>query len=136
MKRKQDAGSTLIEVVVSIALLGALVVPTCTRQLTSLRMNERADELLQAQLAVSSAVETLMAEGITEANDAYDKLSGTDRFENVTVKTETAYKLDSVYNETTEPLKTCFKVTVISDIDSSVSVTTYIRKQVLNDETE
>lgn len=65
MKRnKSNAGYTLIEVLVAISILGILVVPTCNNLIMSLRVNEKTDDMLHAQLAVSSVVETLMAEGI------------------------------------------------------------------------
>ena len=64
MKNKHNGGFSLIETLVAIAVLGIFVVPTCNAILTSFRMNQTSDELLQAQLAVSSAVESVMAEGI------------------------------------------------------------------------
>lgn len=64
MKHKFNAGFSLIEVLVAIVVLGAFVVPTCASLVLSARMNAKTESLMQAQLAVSSAVETLMAEGI------------------------------------------------------------------------
>lgn len=64
MKHRNDAGFSLVEVLVSITILAAVVLPVCSALLMAVRMNERTDELMHAQLAVSSAVETLMAEGI------------------------------------------------------------------------
>lgn len=69
MKRnKWNAGYTLIEVLVAISILGIIVSPVCANLVMSLRVNNKTDEMLQAQLAVSSAVETLMAEGIAWEN--------------------------------------------------------------------
>lgn len=65
MKKKHNEGFTLVELLVSMVILAAIVVPTCTSLVLSYRVNAKADEMMQAQLAVSSAVETLMAEGIT-----------------------------------------------------------------------
>lgn len=109
MKHKHNAGFTLIEVLVAITLLGIIVVPTCSGLLLSIRMNAKTEELMQSQLAVSSAVETLMAEGITTAG------TDTSRFDDVTVIT------------TKESEKPYYKVTVES---GSVAVTTYIRENV------
>lgn len=64
MKNKHDAGFSLIEVLVAIVILAAIVVPTCSSLVLSHKMNAKTEELMQAQLDVSSAVETLMAEGI------------------------------------------------------------------------
>lgn len=66
MKRKNNEGFTLIETLIAIVVLGIVVVPVCSSLVMSFRMNEKADALLQDQLAVSSVVETLMAEGISE----------------------------------------------------------------------
>ena len=104
MKQKHNGGFSLIETVVAIAILGLIVVPCCSGLLMSIRINEKAQQMMQAQLAVSSAVETLMAEGI-DANTvaaaavmevAYDEISWTaegapeviDRFPEVTVNVE------------------------------------------------
>jgi len=68
MKRlRERCGSTLLEVVVSVAVLGLLVVPISSGILMSMRINEKSDDMLRARLAVSSAVETIMAEGIASA---------------------------------------------------------------------
>lgn len=74
MKTKHNAGFSLVEVLVAIVLLGTLVVPICSALVLTFRMNEKTDNLLRAQLAVSSAVETLLAEGISEKriDELYD----------------------------------------------------------------
>ena len=74
MKRKNNAGFSLVEVLVAIVLLGTLVVPICTSLFLTYRLNDKTDTLLRAQLDVSSAVETLLAEGISEA-DIQKKIS-------------------------------------------------------------
>ena len=66
---KRNAGFSLIETLVSIVILGAMVVPTCTALVMSIRLNDKTEKMLQAQLAVSSAVETLMAEGFDGSED-------------------------------------------------------------------
>ena len=68
MESKHDAGFSLIEVLVASVILAAIVIPTCSSLVLSHKMNAKTEELMQAQLDVSSAVETLMAEGI-EASD-------------------------------------------------------------------
>ena len=110
MKPKNNAGFSLIDVLVAVVLLGILVVPTCTSLLFSVRMNNRAEDLLQAQLAVSSAVEILMSEGITPG-DTYS-------YPDVEVRVE----------ETDED--TFYKVTVTSAEIASVSATTFIRHDI------
>ena len=66
MKKKYNEGSSLVEILISLVILAIIVVPTCTSLVLSFRMNEKAESLMQEQFAVSSAVETLMAEGITD----------------------------------------------------------------------
>ena len=139
MKQKNNGGYSLIEVLVAISILGIIVSPVCANLLMSLRATEKTDEILQAQLAVSSAVETLMAEGIGWEDSMGDGVSydpdmpnnispvdcyydanpavfKKDRFENVTVQTWHEYPEDLYY-----------KVEVTSELEPSVSVTTYIR---------
>lgn len=64
MKRKNDQGFSLVEVLVAIVILAAFTVPTCSALVLSARMNEKTQTLMQAQLAVSSALEDLSAKGI------------------------------------------------------------------------
>ncbi len=75
MNNKHNAGFSLIEVLVAIVILAAIVVPTCSSLVLSHRMNAKTEELMQAQLDVSSAVETLMAEGI-----AYEDFTATPNY--------------------------------------------------------
>ena len=129
MKQNRNGGYSLIEILLAIVLLGAIMVPTCTSLVMSIKINDRTDEMMQAQLAVSSAVETLMAEGISGASNDYGWIKVTDdgiekdvdRFPEVTIKTE---KVEG------EPY---YKVTVTKSVEIEdetrelASVTTYIR---------
>lgn len=110
MKRKHNEGSSLIEVLVGIVVLALIVVPTCTSLVMSARINAKAEQLLQDQLAVSSAVETLMAEGIPES-----------------------YPFDNSEDDASETLRICkvedygshYKITVAK---GEVFVTTQVKK--------
>lgn len=136
MKNKYDEGFSLIELLVAIVILTAIVVPTCSALVMTNEMNNRSDDLMKAQLAVSSAVEILMAEGIpndTGETDDYgvttktvqepnennegthDVTVETDRFPNVKIKVEPVSE------------KPWFSVTVTSN-DGLVEVETSIRK--------
>lgn len=66
MNKKHNEGFSLVELLVSIVILSAIVLPTCTSLVLSYRLNAKSRDMMQAQLAVSSTVETLMAEGITD----------------------------------------------------------------------
>ena len=126
MKNKQEGGFSLIEVVLAMVILALIVVPTCTSLVLSFRVNAKAEALLQAQLAVSSAVEELMAQGIVDqkAEEAitnqhlYDIVPAdednpeTDLFPDVKI---------TVMQE-----GDCYKVD-ITDNNDLVTVTTYIR---------
>lgn len=115
MKHKHNAGYSLVETVVAIAILAIIVTPISTGMVLAFKMNAKTEQLMQAELAVSSAVETLMAEGITGAKDIYDvNADGTDRFLDVTVKTSKENENDPYY-----------KVEVTHE---KLSVTTYIRE--------
>lgn len=125
MKRRNEAGFSLIEVLVAIAILAAVVLPTCSALVLSVRMNDKTDALMQAQLAVSSAVETLMAEGIpagtsntTERND-YGNNGTIDRFPDVKIAVKQATKDN---DNTVLPY---YNVTVTSN-DGLVTVTTSV----------
>lgn len=109
-KHNSTAGFSLLEVLVAITILGLVVVPIGSSLVLSFRLNARSGDTLQAQLAVSSAVETIMAEGYTKLSD-YDN-----RFENVTI-TEV----------TPNPSTAAHYITVSSTDVDSVSVTTFVR---------
>lgn len=127
--KRNNAGFSLVEIVAAIAILGIFFGTACTSLVLGLRMNEKTDAKLQAQLAVSSAVETLMAEGITggvNVNTTTDNAGNViDRFPEVTVSVETVP--DGPGEGAPLPY---FKVTVTSDKVEEVTVTTYIREAV------
>lgn len=75
-KFRERCGAALLEVLISIAMMGLLMVPISSGILMSLHINEKSDEILQARLAVSSAVETIMAVGV-ENYTASDDLTVT-----------------------------------------------------------
>lgn len=109
---KRNGGFSLLETMVAIVILGAMVVPTCTALVMSIRINDKTEKMLQAQLAVSSAVETLMATGFSSEM--------TDDFDGVKIEV----------NDTESVTGTYYSITV-SDIpaegEALVTVTTTIR---------
>ena len=107
-----SAGFSLIEVVVSIAILGMAVIPISGGMVLSHRLNARSEQVLQARLEVSGAVEALMAEGIAEEEE--DNYSA--RFPSVTVE----------LGEPEDP-NGAVPVTVTSRMEQDVSVQTFIR---------
>ena len=64
--KNATAGSTLVEVVVAITILGLVCAPICSSLVLAARVNQRSSQVMAAQLSVSNAVEQLMAEGIPE----------------------------------------------------------------------
>ena len=64
LMKKGNAGSTLIEVVIAIAILGLVSAPICSGLMVAARINARSRAIQTAQMQVSSAVEYLMANGI------------------------------------------------------------------------
>lgn len=121
MKKKYNEGFSLVETLVAMAILALIVIPVCSGMIMSFRMNAKADELMQAQLAVSSAVETLMAEGIpngttdTQDDEDYGDNGTEDHFPNVIIKVKKSD--DGTY----------YTVTATSAQEPDVSVTTSIR---------
>lgn len=118
MDNKHNAGFSLIEVLVAIVILAAIVVPTCSSLVISHRMNAKTEQLMQAQLDVSSAVETLMAEGI--------KAEETDSGKLVPMRAE-QFPDVGIAITVPETGKPYYRVTFTSKIDSSVVVETYIK---------
>lgn len=100
MKNKRNEGFTLLETLIAIVILGIVVVPTCSSLIMAFRMNAKADELLRDQLAVSSAVETLMAEGVFGESADYGNTSEGDRFPEVTIETKKLDAGDAYYTVT------------------------------------
>ena len=150
MKQKQDGGFSLIEVVLAMVILALIVVPTCTSLVLSFRVNAKADAMLQAQLAVSSAVEKLMADGINDARantaittydglydmiPAKDSAQGEDTSALESTPAETLPEGENVPNDEYPDVRIVVELitdqnyykVVVSDNNELVTVTTYIR---------
>lgn len=145
MKKKNNEGFSLVEVLVAIVILAAIVIPACTSLVLSHRINAKTDSMLRSQLAVSSAAEALMAEGI---NEEY-KHENTDPDENygyieVPVSNGTKKYVDrfpEVFITINKPIKSeptegsnaqtqyhpYYEVKITSKEDPDVSVSTVIR---------
>lgn len=104
--KERTAGFSLLEVVVAIAIIGLISAPICTSLILAGRINAHSQAVMEAHLNVRTAVETLMQDGVTEANDNYRA----EAFPNVTVKTvkdsTNPYYLVTVKDNHTEPLVT------------------------------
>ena len=117
MKRRNDEGATLIEIMVAIALLAIIVIPACSSLILSHKINAKTEKMLQAQLAVSSAVETLMAEGIDKSRIVDDE------YGYVKIKVTPVAESESSDNIL------YYNVEVVSEDEPDVVVKTTIRKQ-------
>ena len=74
MKKKrvnEKEGVTLVEVLVAITVLGIVTAALGGSLVVSNRINSRSEQIIKDRLAVSSAVETLMAEGIEKGKIDY-----------------------------------------------------------------
>ena len=111
--RNGTAGFSLIEVLAAITILGLLTAPLCGSLVLAARLNARGDALLQARLLVNSAVESLMAGGIEAKMTDDTSITG------VTVNAEQPEEMDPGYP--------AYEVTVTSNAEPEVSVTTWIR---------
>lgn len=110
--KRNNQGFTLIEVLISIVILGLIVVPVCSSLVMATRINAKAESILDAKLAVSSKVEELMASGI-----------------DITKDVDTAYDTDAV-DVTASPTKNADGETVyytVEVVSKGVSVKTTIR---------
>lgn len=108
MKHRNNGGFSLVEMLVAIVILGLITVPMLSGMVVAMKTIARSEDMMKAQLAVSSAVETLMARGIENTDDP--NLNGVDI--EITPVSGEAY----------------YKVIVTSEDDPTVIVDTYIRK--------
>ena len=129
---KNKQGSTLLEIIVAIAILGLMVAPVCASLVLSFRLNAESEKILQARLLVESTVEQLMAEGLvyekTEEETEY-RLANVFS-ENVKVNPDSNDYFDiyiSITQDDEPDESSWYKVTVWSGECTDVSVTTNIR---------
>ena len=128
MKAKHNGGFSLIEVLIAMVILAMIVVPTCTALVMSTKINAKTEALTQAQLAVSSAVETLMSKGIDsdKLGDEKNNFVYGESFPGLTVTVAPVYEQDDA-SETQLPY---YEVTVTysAEGDELAKVVTFIRK--------
>ena len=124
MKGKHNEGFSLAEVLVSMAILTAIVIPVCTGLTLCARMDAKAEAVLRARIAVSSAVEQLKAEGITHASVTPHRTAEYD-----VVETEGGQedRLPNVRVYTTEGKASVYYKVVVTDNNELVTVETFIR---------
>lgn len=67
-RKQRTAGFTLVEVIVAIAIMGLVSAPICASLVLAGRINARSQAVMEAQLNVRSAVESLMEQGYSEEN--------------------------------------------------------------------
>lgn len=107
-KLKDNGGYSLVELMVAMVILGIITVPVLSGMLVSIKAMSYSEQIMKSQLAVSSAVETLMAKGISSA---------------------AAPEMEGVIIEVEEVTgKPYYNVTVTSEALSGVQVETVIRK--------
>ena len=68
--KQRTAGFTLVEIIVSIAIMGLVSAPICASLVLAGRINARSRAVMEAQLNVRNAVETLMEKGYSKENAA------------------------------------------------------------------
>lgn len=118
---RDKSGSSLLEVLISIVILAMVVVPLGSSFVMAVRLNTQSRELMQQQLAVSNAVEVLMARGITtdeEGNPDWDDTG----LEEIDITDVTP-----IYSNPTDPHPVCYSVTLSSAGSKPFSVSTKVR---------
>lgn len=126
-KGKNNGGFSLIEVLAAITVMAIVIGPICAGLVVSARLNARCETLLQDQLAVKSAVETLMADGIQATYDEENGLQIVNKIPaGVEVVCAPYYEGKTEPTYSAENLPYAYNVTVKST-DERVVVTTVIR---------
>lgn len=120
-KNGGTAGFSLVEVLTAITVLGLMLAPIGASLVMSHRLNARSQQLMEDQLAVSNAVETLMAEGIDKDDIDDIGLYQKDKWKPVEIK---ACQESVDLEDCSEKLIAAYQVTVTS---GDVEVETYIR---------
>ena len=115
--KQNNSGFSLVEIVVAIAILGLFAVSTCTSLVLGLRMNAKTESMLEAQLAVSSAVETLMAEGITSDETTRNNKKSS-------LESQYGIQINIAKSEPSD----CYYEVVITDENTDIEVSTFIRE--------
>ena len=118
MKRKvkSNKGFSLLEVLVALTVLTLVVVAITASLITSIQFNAKTEQRLQAELAVSNAVERLLAEG-------YD--GTTTVMSDVSITYDPDSDVDQIYlNGTTTTVG--YNVTVSNRSIDTISVTAYV----------
>ncbi len=102
---RNKQGSTLLEIVVAIAVLGLMVAPVCSSLVLSHRLNAESERLLQTRLLLESTAERLMGEGIDKAKINAQQYYIVDYAEETGVRILTDYSPDSSWEkQITEPV--------------------------------
>ena len=100
---KKNNGYTLLEVVVSMLVLAIIAAPIGSAFVVSARVNAYADKVFRARLAVSSAAEQLMAEGVvvdTTSGTSPVDVAAQNRLDGVKVEAELSTTGSNLYTVT------------------------------------
>ena len=123
---RDKSGSSLLEVLISIVILAMVVVPLGSSFVMAVRLNTQSRELMQQQLAVSNAVEVLMARGIDKALVDSDGTYKADPSE--AVFQDVSIQVDVPEGEGKEDHSACYPVTLTYSTGSKpYSLSTTVR---------
>ena len=133
MRKKNNEGSSLLEIVIAIAVLAAVVIPVCSSLVLSHKVNAKTEKLMQAQLEVSSIVETLMAKGIPADYHALVAMDP-ENIEDPDIVEEAIWWIEwhARYKETVDITRDnedipYYNIKVTSQVDEGVAVETTVR---------
>lgn len=109
--KQRTAGFTLVEIIVAIAIMGLVSAPICASLVLAGRLNARSRAIMEAELHVRSAVETLMEAGVQNPVQTFSNVK--------------------VVAEKDDPNDPYYKVTVSDAVEDGteplITVETYIR---------
>lgn len=87
---KNNEGITLVEVIVSVSILGALVIPLMNLFVMSAKLNQESNKEYKSILAAQRYIEEIKAEEIIDTND-YIFNSSTGSYERTVTQTTEEY---------------------------------------------
>lgn len=108
-------GSTLLEVVISIAILAILIVPLSNMIIASIKINKKGEQKQEAKLLSQEIIEKIRSEGNVKEND---KFLGNDSGDILSIKADNKDKNQFSIEGTINDLKVGGEITKRANVDN------------------